>query len=285
MTAKSIIIESIFKMKYDPKAKVLSDPIVTLDEVAKGIEDFNADHPNQKMSAKNPANFFKDFVRVRASAERNWPPYVLECGFTARQVTGNDACFEFVRIADGQSSAFPPVVFASPGADTPRHAIESVSLPLASRRLGRSDEPWLIQVIARLRIVESHFSLVSKRSIRQLDLLQMSVKLAKTEIDALFLAHEEVTPGTYREVIVTCEAKGRKDDILEDQILRQAKAPFGMRQVTQDIVIPIAVKCINPSEIYVVEFEPVERSSFAGIDNLTIASDSVFEIRPPVPGI
>ena len=100
--------------------------------------------------------------------------------------------------------------------------MESVSLPLASRRLGRGDEPWLIQVVARLRVVESHFSLVSRRSVRQLDLLQLNVKLSGTEIDALFLAQEEVAPGVFEEVIVTCEAKGIRDDILEDQILKQA---------------------------------------------------------------
>ena len=111
------------------------------------------------------------------------------------------------------------------------------------------------------------------------------MKLAKTEIDALFLAHEETSPGVFQEVIVTCEAKGKTDDILEDQILRQAKAPFGMKQVSQDVVIPIAVKCVNPSEIYVVEFDAVDRNSYTDLDELTISCDSLFEIRPPVPGI
>jgi hypothetical protein len=158
-------------------------------------------------------------------------------------------------------------------------------MPIASRRLGRADEPWLVQVIVRLRIVEAHFSLVSPRQIRQLDLLQMNVKLARTEIDALFLAQEELSAGRYQEVIITCEAKRGRDDILESQILQQAKAPFAMRQLQQDRVIPLAVKSVGPSQIYVVEFEELDRATYSSVNSLTVVSDSLFEIRPPVPGV
>jgi len=200
-------------------------------------------------------------------------------------VTEKNACFEFVPLIAGQTEAFPPVNFAQPSASTPKYQIESVSLPLASRRLGRKDEPWLIQVITRLRIVESHFSLTSGRAIKQLDLLQMNVKLSGTEIDALFLAHEETAPGIIEEIIITCEAKTGRDDILEDQILKQAKAPFKMKQITQNHVIPLAVKCVAASQIFVVEFNELDRETHENVTSLSIASDSLFEIKPPVPGI
>lgn len=284
-TAKTAIIEQIFNHRFAAESGTLENPVVTLQEVSAAITAYNATNPAEPMSTRNPANFFKDFIRNRASANRNWPAVVLEAGFTARQVTQANACFEFIPLPTGQREAFPTSTFAKPTEKTPKHQIESVSLPLASRRLGRKDEPWLIQVITRLRIVEAHFSLVSARNIKQLDLLQMSVKLAGTEIDALFLAHEEVANGRYEEVIITCEAKGGRDDILEDQILRQAKAPFSMRQITQNRVIPIAVKCVASSTIHVVEFSEVTREKSAEVDSITIACDSLFEIRPPVPGI
>jgi hypothetical protein len=113
----------------------------------------------------------------------------------------------------------------------------------------------------------------------------MSVKLNRTEIDALFLVIEEDEEGRMREVIVTCEAKRGRDDILEDQVLQQAKAPFSMLKVDQDIVVPIAVKCLGPSRIYVVEFNQLDRASYKEAVTLTVASDSVFEIKPLVPGI
>lgn len=284
-TAKTLIIASIFEKRYSPETGVLSDPIVTLDDVATAISEFNMTTVGRKMSTNNPANFFKDFIRNRANANSNWPSVAFNAGYTAQQVTLNNACFKFIPMTVGQTEPFPEGIFARPTAETPKHQIESVSLPLASRRLGRKDEPWLIQVIARLRIVEAHFSLVSPRSIQQLDLLQMSVKLAGTEIDALFLAHEEVSPGVYEEVIVTCEAKGGRDDILEDQIVRQAKAPFSMKSIKQHRVIPIAVKCVSASLIHVVEFEQFTRETQTSTEHLTVSCDSLFEIKPPVPGI
>jgi hypothetical protein len=284
-TAKTTIIEQIFNQRFSVASGTMPNPLVTLQDVSTAISDYNATNPAAAMSTRNPANFFKDFIRNRASANRNWPVVALTAGFTARQVTLANACFEFVPLPAGQVDAFPSATFAQPTAITPKHQIESVSLPLASRRLGRKDEPWLIQVITRLRIVEAHFSLVSGKAIKQVDLLQMSVKLAGTEIDALFLAHEEVAPGRFEEVIITCEAKGGRDDILEDQILRQAKAPFSMRQVTQGRVIPIAVKCVAPSTIHVIEFEELDRETYAKVNSIAIACDSLFEIKPPVPGI
>jgi hypothetical protein len=286
MSTKTEIIEKLFQSRLDPVTNDLSGFLVTLEDVSQAIQDYNLANPTEKpMSTRNPANFFKDFFRKRTAANRNWPDSILERRYSAKQVTGGNACFEFYRMAEDQIEPFPLDVFAAPSSQTPRHRIESVSLPLASRRLGRSDEPWLIQVVARLRLVETHFSLFSTRSVKQIDLLQMNVKLSKTEIDALYLGIEEVKKGEYREVIITCEAKGKHDDILEDQILRQAIAPFAMKQVTQDEVIPMAFKCIGPSMIYVVEFEPVKRDNYLGITSLKVSSDSVFEIHPPVPGI
>jgi hypothetical protein len=284
-TAKTAIIKAIFDQRYTADTGHLENRLVTLTDVSAAIAAFNSSNPPQQMSTRNPANFFKDFIRNRGSANRNWPESVFSAGYSARQVTSANACFEFVPVSEGQLEPFPASTFANPTHETPKHLIESVSLPLASRRLGRNDEPWLIQVIARLRIVEAHFSLVSGRSVKQLDLLQLSVKLAGTEIDALFLAQEEVSPGQFEEVIVTCEAKGGRDDILEDQILRQAKAPFSMRSITQDRVIPIAVKCVAPSTIHVVEFQEFRRESYTAVTSVEIAWDSLFEIRPPVPGI
>lgn len=280
-TYKTSIIEKFFRERYDEQSDTLSNSVVTLEEVKTAIAVHNLANTATE-SEKNPANFIKDFMRVVDVANENWPLYVLEKGYRCRHRTGKGAHFEFVRIPADRKLPFRKFV---PSANTPRHQVQSVSLPLASRRLGRKDEPWMIQVITRLKIVESHFSLSYGREIRQLDLLQMSVKLSGTEIDALFLAHEEVKKGDYREIIVTCEAKVGKDDILEDQILRQAQAPFRMKTIDQDQVVPIAVKCVEPSVIYICEFEALNRSNYEDADSLKVVHESLFEIKPSVPGI
>lgn len=252
-SAKPEVIERLFEKRWQPATRSLTQTLVTLNEVSEALREHNAAVPSRTLSDRNPANFFKDFIRNKQAANRNWPASVLGRGYTARQVTGGNACFEFV--------------------------------PLASRRLGRSDEPWLIQVLVRLRVIETHLSLFSRRSILQVDHLQMSVKLARSEIDALFLAIEESGPGATREVIVSCEAKGRRDDILEDQVLRQVQAVFRMAGVTQDLALPIVVKTLGPSEIHVVEFEAVSRKDAEDLKSLVVASEAVYELVPPVPGI
>ena len=181
-----------------------------------------------------------------------------------------------------------------PSSSTPRLRIESASLPLASRRLGRSDETWLTQVCVRLRLVETHLALVSALEVVQVDHLQMSVKLGPTEIDAMYLVIEETGAagaagaagtGATREVLLTCEAKGRSDDILEGQVVSQVRSAFGLSDTGQDRVVPVAVKAVGPSEVFVVEFEAVGRAEADDLEDLQVASSAVYELVPPVPGI
>ena len=58
-----------------------------------------------------------------------------------------------------------------------------------------------------------------------------------------------------------------------------------MRRITQNRVIPIAIKAVAPSEIFVVEFQELEREGYVETTSIAVASDSLFKILPPVPGI
>jgi len=282
---KTTIIEAIFLALRDPRTDTLSRSVVTLADVSKAIQRYNRGRPaSQQMSTRNPANFFKDFIRNRQQANANWPQTGLHSGFTARQVTGRGRCFEFTPLPAGQAQAFPTTAIPGPSPTTPRHKVESASLPLASRKLGRTEETWLTQVIVRLRVIETHIALFSARRIVQVDHLQMSVKLADTEIDALFLAVEH-TDDAQESILITCEAKNFRDDLLEDQIIRQVNAVFRLAAVTQNIVIPMGVKVVGTSQIHVIEFEPILRSNASNVTSLAIASDAIYEISPPVPGI
>jgi hypothetical protein len=283
---KTAVIESLFNSRWDPKTKSLSDPYVTLSQVEAAIVEYNEANPNLPLSTRNPANFFKDFIRKKRSANSNWPLSIFKRGYTARQVTGENLCFEFIPIDPYQTEPFPIRIY-TPSHDAPRHKIQSASMSLASRRLGRSDEAWLIQVLVKLNVIETHLSLYSDRPIIQVDLLQTNVKQARTEIDALFLAFEGSggDDGSYRELLITCEAKGLRDDILEDQIIAQVLAVFRMTAVTQDVVIPVAVKSVRPSEIHIVQFGSIRRSEASYLSELTIHSEAIYQLVPQVPGI
>jgi hypothetical protein len=128
----------------------------------------------------------------------------------------------------------------------------------------------------------------SQRKIVQLDHLQMSVKLRKSEIDALFLAVEQDdsgNPQSLRELIVCCEAKQVNDDILEDQILGHVEAVFKAKGVHQELVLPIAVKAVGRSMVQVVEFDVIRKEDASTTDLLTLRSQAVYELLPYVPGI
>jgi hypothetical protein len=285
-SAKTEVILEIFRERWDNNAAVLLDPVVTLDQVQKAVDAYNEGPPKKtgrdRLSTKNPANFLKDLVRSR-NANAHWPQEVLDRGYTARQLTGGDLCFEFVPLANGQTEPFPAL--ALPGIpDRPPHLIESISIPLASRRLGRSDEPWLTQVAVKLRIIETHLAIHSPRRVVQLDHLQNGVKLRRSEIDALFLAVEEVGE-VLEELIVTCEAKSLREEVVADQVLRQVKAVFHLEGVTQDLALPLVLKAIGESLVQVYEFDVVAREDADDLEELTLASSAVYELVPHVPGI
>lgn len=278
---KTEIIEALFRAKTDHRTGELRDTVVTRTELMEAIRSYNQGRPEgERLSPGNPANFLKDVVRKRSN--QIWPSAVFERGYTGRQKAGNDAVFEFVPVAPGQAEPFPALGIDVPPANEARK-VESLSLPLASRRLGRSDEPWLAQVAIRLRLIELHLATCSPRRFLQLDHLQMSVKLRKSEIDALFLGIEDVGEGRSREVLVTCEAKALHDEIVLEQIQRQVTAVFAMRAVTQEEIIPVALKALGPSLVHVVEFEGVRREEAA--PDLRVVSNALYELTPPVPGI
>ena len=278
---KTRVIEYLFEQRWSETTKKLTNPVVTMVDVVKAIEAVNAAN-GTKLSAKNPANFFKDIVRNTRAANANWPSSVFAGGYTGRQTTREGQSFEFVPIRPGSAVAFETV--PSPGAATQQHRIETASLPIASRRLGRRDEPWLTQVLVRVRLIETHFSLFSSKRVAQVDHLQMTVKLRQAEIDALYLAIEDPAKGG-SEFLISVEAKGKRDDILETQLMAQVGAIFASKGIAHERVVPVAVKIVGESRIHVVEYEEVTKAAYPALNGLALAHDVLYQLVPSVPGI
>lgn len=68
---KTEIIEKLFDTRWDLNARTLSDPVITLDQVADAIRAYNTANRAARLSDRNPANFFKDFIRKKKSANEN----------------------------------------------------------------------------------------------------------------------------------------------------------------------------------------------------------------------
>lgn len=137
---KTPIIEWLFDQNYNAKAGKLNKTVMTLVDVQDAIRHFQKHH-GSKLSDKNPANFMKDIVRGQ-NASRNWPEKLTKLRWTAIQSPGEGNVFEFVQFAPKQTEPFPDIY--KPTLKTARYVVQSVSLPLYSRTLGREDEPWLI---------------------------------------------------------------------------------------------------------------------------------------------
>jgi hypothetical protein len=263
--------------------------VATFEDVGAAIRHCNQQFKNN-LKSDNPANFMKDLLRG-GNASKNWPARLAEKKITGRQVTGENRIFEFIPFAEGQLEPFPNPF--EPTGSEPEFVVQSVSIPLATKSLGRQDETWLIQVAVQLRVLETHFSTLSSLSLIELTHLQMGIKLNRTEIDSLFLAVLSVEEGRRINALVTCEAKQQKDPILADQIVQQVVSAYeSVKNLDLNIesIIPVALKSLKDrAAIYVAEFEPwsaVEaQAAEADRKELVVGSSGVYRLHPPVPGI
>jgi hypothetical protein len=283
-SGKTAVVERIFNSLWDDKSGGLRRSIITFDDVVVAINAVNVENPGRsRVSAANPANFFKDLTRRTTSANRHWPTSVFERGYTAVQLTGDGRCFEFVRTAEGQMLPFVGAVM-QPSAEATVHFISTASLPLPVRALARSDEPSLLQISVRLRLIETHMALFScrKDGIRQIDHLQNSVKLRLSEIDAIFLAIEEPAPGQLEQFLISCEAKSRGEDITAEQLRRQPEALLEAMPKYEKVV-PLVVRSLGASRIHVVEFQEFKRCDLGASAPLVKKSEAIYVLIPPIP--
>lgn len=278
---KTAVIEYLFDLNWDASNRRLRKTVMSLDDVAGAIRVCNA-VDGIKRSDNNSANFLKDVIRSK-SASKIWPAKVSDAGYFGEQRTGSGDCFEFVPFSPGQTEPFPDLF--RPSDSTKMIDIQSVSMPLASKKLGRSDEAWLIQTAVNLRVIEQHLAAVSLVDVLEITHLQMNVKLRATEIDALYLATIR-SGGSVKQAIITCEAKKGSERILVGQIANQIQSAF--ETTDAPAVIPIAIRSIKNIGIHVIEFEMVERLNldfFLQTQAPTFSSDAIYRFVPPVTGI
>ena len=259
---KTVVIQYLFDQHWDVAAQRLTKTVMSLSDVRDAIRHCKATH-QIALSELNPANFMKDIVRG-IGASGMWPAKVAALRYTGVQRTGGGDVFEFVPYLPGQQEPFPDIFKPTPA--TPRHKVQSLSMPMSSKALGRSDEAWHTQIAVGLRVVETHFALNSKVPIAEITHLQMSVKLRKTEIDSLYLAI--CKDGS--KAIITCEAKKEDQRLLEHQIIYQMQAALEVTDA--DLVIGIGLRAVNNVGFYIVEFEPVYRKTSGALSALKVGT-------------
>jgi hypothetical protein len=151
-------------------------------------------------------------------------------------------------------------------------------MPVATKALGRRDENWLAQVSARLAVIETHFAIFSSLQIREVTFLQTGLKMRSGEVDIAY----RLIDHTDQAWLLSVEAKGRRENIHTPQVLRAAQALAGTEAAAQVVgIIPFALKVIDASTLYTVEFDPLT----SGATTLRLAAEGVMRLVPEVPGI
>ena len=273
---KLVVIERIYNQLLKTGGSLKKT--ITNDDIVAAIDWCN-NNKGTTLSTNNPANFIKDIIRGK-NASGMWPDSLKVARIGADQVTGNGRVFEFVPYAAGQTLPFPNRFAYHAGAE--RHRIQSVSMPLASKALGRDDETYLIQVLVKLSVVETHFALFSPINVIELNHLQIGIKLRLCELDALFTANYIDKNKEQHSLIITAEAKRKNQRLLEEQVIRQVHGAF---QITNtQLVVPIAMTSIEGG-VYLTEFKAVRRDELASFKELELEADKVYELVPMVKGV
>lgn len=282
MSQKVAVFEALFNARYDPATQQITSPLVMLEDVAAAIRTLNASNVID-LSANNPANFIKDFLR---SARRNalWPQSILQAGYTARQRTASGQCFEFVPLAPG-TLPFPDDFTLS--GNEPEFVIQTLSLPLSTRSIVRNDEQSVAQIAVKQHILE-HFLASSPKAqgwgISEVTHLQNNVKLRSTEIDALY----QVTIISNEDTIIGASSVEVKigDPIISEQIEKQAIAT--LTGGSFNFCIPVVIKRFKKGEIVAMHLklltsQDIDADGSIDIGDIEYAARYVF--KPDLPRI
>lgn len=273
---KTEIIEWIFfNLKYDTSSEMLTESVVVFDDIAMAIDSTDSD-----LGTGNLANFWKDITR--GNPNNIWPSSVFKYGYTGADAIGDapSASFKFIPKRRSSVEPFPDLLVYEEGLRI--HTVQSLSMPLTTKSLSRSDENWVVQVAQRLNIVESYFAIFSKLRVSEISFLQTGIRLGRGEVDAAYLA----TIDGYS-WLISVEVKGRKDSVHVAQILRASNALLkSARESAPELssvagVIPIAMQVVGSSSIWVIEFESINRSA----DSILKVNEGIIELSPEVPGL
>ncbi|GGF33371.1 hypothetical protein GCM10011321_25670 [Youhaiella tibetensis] len=278
---KALLIKHIFDDLWIEETNSLKKTIIIDEDLRTARVELGKLIP-LKIKVGNPNNFFKDIVRKKA-AYRLWPASLRDKGWTGEQRTGDGKVFEFVRITEEWPDNLQ--IDYGPTEDTPRFIVQTLSIPLWTKELGRNDEPWLLQSAVNLRVVETHFSTAEKSQLPALSVthLQMDLKLRKTQIDALYLLQYDqgaARPSGFAHV--TVEAKQHNQRIVVEQVGWQAEA--ALKNQKADYVVPLALAAVRGEGIYVVEFEMIKRGDEVP-PRLKVFRDALYLLRPKLVGI
>lgn len=129
---KTLVVKHLYKV-----LKARGETVADNGDVSAAIAHC-VDHLGVKLKKdSNPYNFMKDLLRG-PHANANWPKVLKRIRVTGRQVVGDGKIMEFVPFEPGQAEPFPNPF--GPTAELVPVQLQSISMPLTTKSLGRNDE-------------------------------------------------------------------------------------------------------------------------------------------------
>ena len=231
--SKPDALEHIFENKYDPNDPQHEIPF-TRQEVYDAILATGGEVP------LNLNNFVKDLVRTGNADPRS--PSARDAGYYLREGSHSGSMGVFFRSSGPSSGAIavncPPELEAK---------TIQVVFPPETFDLIRPDEGGVLAVLEYGHLLDDFFG-VLKGTVKR---VQSPVKVQPHELDSFFVMQRDD-----KRIPIACEAKSKGNDAINlNQIVGIAAATL-QRLLEKDMpgVIPIGVKILPNSDIYIAEF-------------------------------
>jgi hypothetical protein len=276
---KTWVLACLFHRSWDEKTQTLTKSRFTQDEVIETIGEYNKQF-GKKISPRNAPNLYKDFTRKVHCANNNWPPSVLQYGYTGWGLTGDSEVFEFIPLPPDQTEPFLKFV-EDPGDDVLVIPLSTTGIRVEMREHMRGDEASILAVAQQTRMVETHMGVVSPRRHHrpETEAWQQSMKLNGSETDGCYVQYEDAPTGKRIMVALGVEVKSEGEDVMLEQILRQVTTLLDALPAFQ-LVVPIVLRALGENRFHLVEHEAVGRDKPLGRRPLQKISEAVYRLSP-----
>lgn len=286
---KARVIEHIYvKHSIQP----VWDPVVTYTELAQTIHSLEV-----PICKTNKANFF--YFSSVSAANAVWPKSVFDRGYTGLARIGGGRCFEFVRVPAGQTEPF--VKLLRPDGRTPYEIQETDRVKRQNRMFcdfRREDEVRLLKVIEETGLIERHWSRFVKEppNVKERWMRCMQSPMRKGsdgEVDSFYMGEYTYADDTIENFLVMVEAKTIRCDLFISQIYHHGLLAFKLAEETRCCnpdttkVYCVGLETIGPSQVYIIQFAPMNREEMETMDveGLAVESRAVWTFKPGICGI
>lgn len=242
--------------------------MVMLADLTQAIEETNKELKTN-LSTRNVANFFKDYTRKNAAANKNWPL----SGVSARKGQDKGQCFEFVSWPKDQEP-FQDTI--KPSSRTKYERVSHHAFVIGPSR----DESYVAKLAEDIGLYDAFCQTINVKEVK----VHQYGKKGRAEIDVLLTGKSP----TGQLVLVAVEVKNYAETITMDQLLCQAtectklSTAWGIPNYYMVAMKPVRTDN-NGTGIFMTSSQ--ELSSSLPVVSLEFSDGVLYDLNDPIPPI